>query len=145
MDLVYGEKLQKPRTLLPHSTILKLKRALHLRNGETELKTYEQFRLFMPAIEKALAEARAYLKRRGLEQTPEFQKHLISNERLGTGVNYRVRAYIGGQNIKDCDPLVGFASNQKFFRVELPLLIAAILTKDGEQLKIVRLTFVDGD
>jgi len=93
----------------------------------------------------AVAEAIRYLKRRDIEQTAQFQRRLKTNDTFGTGINYRVRVYTGGQNVKDCEPLVEFPESYRFIRVELPLLIGAIFIRDGEQMKIVRLTFVDGD
>ena len=143
MDVVTGEGKPKPKMLLPYSVALKLRRAL--KSAGTELKTYRQFRIFLPAMEKALAEARFHLRRRGIEQTPEFQRELDSSEDLGSGINYRVRVYIGGKNVKDCEPLAGYPKDQKFFRIELPLLMGAILVKNGNRMKIVRLTIVDGD
>lgn len=144
MDVIGGEEKANAKMLLPLSIALKLRRAL--RHGyETELKSYRQFRSVLPALELALAEARAYLTKRGLEQTAEFQRELASSEAMGDGINYRVRAYVGGMNVKDCGPLTGFPKGQKFFRVEIPLLIGVILTKDDERMKIVNITFVDGD
>lgn len=143
MGIVTGERKSNSRMLLPYSVALKLRRAL--KSGGTELKSYKQFRAFLPAMEKSLAEARFYLKRRGMEQTPGFQKKLNPRDELGSSIYYRVRVYIGGENVKDCEPLVGFPKSQKFFRVELPLLIGAILVKDGNRMRIVRLTIVDGD
>jgi len=95
-------------------------------------------------MEKVLAEARVHLIQQGIEQTPEFQREL-DDKVTDTGIEYRVRAYIGGGNIKDCEPLIGFPANQKFYRVEIPLMMGVILAKVNGQMKIVRLTYVDGD
>ena len=145
MKVVYEEKTFKPKLLLPHSTLVKLRRALRPFGGQTELTSYQQVRSFLPAMEMALAEASAYLKRRDIEQTVQFQKRMTTNDTFGIGINYRIRVYTGGQNVKDCEPLVGFPESYRFIRVELPLLIGAIFIRDGKQMKIVRLTSVDGD
>ena len=145
MKVVYEEKTLKPRLLLPHSTLLKLRRALRQYFGKTELTSYQQIRSLLAAMETAVAEAIRYLKRRDIEQTAEFQRRVTTSDTLGSGINYRVRVYTGGQNVKDCEPLVGFPENYRFIRVELPILLGAIFIRDGEQMKIVRLTFVDGD
>jgi hypothetical protein len=112
--------------------------------NEFRFSSYKDFQSRISKIEKVLSEARSYLISQGIEQTPEFQEKL-NNTIKGTGVNYHVREYIGGDKIKDCEPLVGFPANQKFFRVETPLLIGVILVKDNNQMKIVRLTYVDED
>lgn len=146
MKVVYGEAQSNTQTLLPRSTLMKLKRAVHLLGDENNRATsYRQLRVFLSAMENALAETRTSLAALDIEKTREFQRRLAPQNGLGSGIDYRVRAYIGGQNVKDCEPLIGFPQQQKFFRVELPLLIAAILVKDGRQMKIVRLTFADGD
>ena len=145
MKVIDEEKTLKPRLLLPYSTLLKLRRALRQSFGTTELTSHQQIRAFLPAMEMAVAEAIRYLKRRDIEQTSQFQRRLKTNDPFGTGINYRVRVYTGGQNVKDCEPLVEFPESYRFIRVELPLLIGAIFIRDGEQMKIVRLTFVDGD
>ena len=138
MKVVTGERKSNLKILLPHSTLVKIRRAFRLLGGEdNRMTSYRRFRI--------LAEARAYLKEHEIERTAEFQRRLAPGNGLGTGIDYRVRTYIGGQNIKDCEPMAGFPKNQKFFRVELPLLIAAIFVRDGEQMKIVRLTYADGD
>jgi hypothetical protein len=145
-DFVYSLGKPGSKMLLPRSTLMKFRRAIKLLGDEeTPMMSYGRFRVFLTAIEKALTEARAHLKRLEIEKTTEFQRELAPRNGLGTGVDYRVRAYMGGQNIKDCEPLTGFPENQKFFRVELPLLMGAILVRDGERMKLVRLTFVDGD
>lgn len=146
MSFIRGEKKLKPKMLLPRATLLKLRRAFHLLGGEESgITSYRRLRAFLSLMERALTEARVYLKRRGLEQTREFQSEFVRGDELGKGVNYRVRTYVGGRNVKDCGPLIGFPEHQKFFRVELPLYIGAILVKDGAHMKIVTLTYVDGD
>lgn len=109
-----------------------------------QCKDYQMFRPILVRTEKALARARAHLIKKRLEQTREFQKRL-DDKVTNFGIDYRVRAYIGGENVKDCPPLVGFPSNQKFYRVEIPLMMGVILVKHGRQMKIVTLTYVDGD
>lgn len=117
---------------------------LMVHENDYQVKDYRAFRSLLTRMEKVLAEARAHLVRQGIEQTPEFQREL-ADKVTGTGIDYRVRAYVGGQNIKDSGPLIGFPSRQKFYRVEIPLMMGVILTKVRGRMKIVRLTYVDGD
>ena len=131
------------QSILPNTLAEKIK-TIAFRGGRLAFADYRDFRLRLPEIEKVLAEARSHLIKQGIEQTPKFQKELddtITNE----GINYRVRTYIGGDDIKDCERLVGFPKNQKFYRVETPLFLGVILVKVKNQMKIVRLTVVDGD
>jgi hypothetical protein len=144
MDIVFGERSSNPKLLLPNSIILELKRALPPTNA-FPIRSYRRMRDYLIKIERALDKAQVHLRSSHFEQTPEFQSKLVVGDKLGYGINYRVRTYVGGRNIKDCGPLTGFSKNRRFFRVELPLLVGMILVKDGRRMKIVRLTFVDGD
>ncbi|HEX6189816.1 MAG TPA: hypothetical protein VFZ40_17200 [Pyrinomonadaceae bacterium] len=130
-------------SFLPSSTAEKL-RSTVWRNNEFQFSSYEDFQLRLPQIEKVLSEARTHLVNQGLEQRPEFQRKLDDTVR-GTGINYRVRTYIGGNNIQDCETIVGFPPSQRFFRVETPLLLGVVMTKVGNAMRIVRVTAVDGD
>jgi hypothetical protein len=130
-------------SILPTAIARKLRRTLW-RGNEFRFSSYRDFQSRIRKIENALAEARQYLGRKCIERTPEFQQK-FNDTVTDTGLHYRVRAYIGGNNIKDSEPLIGFPANQKFFRVETPLFIGVILVKAGDQMKIVSLTSVDGD
>jgi len=131
------------KSILPAAMAERL-RKVAWRGGEFRFSNYKDFHSRLPKIEQVLSEARDYLSTKGLEQNPKFQRRLDDTVQ-GTGINYRVRAYVGGDNIKDCEPLVGFPANQKFYRAETPLFVGVILVKIGDQMKIVRLTQVDGD
>jgi hypothetical protein len=111
---------------------------------DVQCKDYPSLRPILVRAERALADARAYLLRKRIEQTPEFQKRL-DDKITNFGIDYRVRAYLGGGNVKDCPMLIGFPPRQKFYRVEIPLFIGVILVKHAKQMKIVTLTYVDGD
>jgi hypothetical protein len=130
-------------SILPSATAEKLRNAAWP-NNQFAFSSYEDFQSRLPEIEKALSEARTYLISHLIEQTPEFQSKLDDTVK-GTGMNYRVRAYIGGDEIKDSESLVGFPANQKFFRVETPLQMGVILIRDDNQMKVVRVTGVDED
>jgi len=129
--------------VLPDKTAENLQRIVPDKIDD-QIKDNKVFRSLLSRVEKALAEARLHLIRRGIEQTPEFQRRL-DDRVTNTDIGYRVRAYIGGDNIKDCEQLVGFPSKQKFYRVEVPLMMGVILVKHGKRMKIVKLTYVDGD
>jgi hypothetical protein len=131
-------------SIFPAPMARELRSTLWRKDGEARFGSHQNFQSELAEIEKLLAKARAYLIKRGLEQTPDLQRKLDDTVK-GTGINYRVRAYVGGDNIKDCEPLIGFPTNQKFFRVETPLFMGVVLIKDDNQMKIVRLTYVDGD
>jgi hypothetical protein len=131
------------KRVLPNRTAEKLQK-LMIQENDYQIKDYRAFRSLLTRMEKVLAEARAYLIQQGIEQTPEFQREL-DDKVTDTGIEYRVRAYIGGNNIKDSEPLIGFPATQKFYRVEIPLMMGVILTKVNGQMKVVRLTYVDGD
>ena len=131
------------KSILPAAVAERL-RTVAWRDGELRFSSYQDFQSRLPELEKLLSEARDYLIKCGIEQTPEFRRTLDDTVQ-GTGVNYRVRMYVGGEEIKDCEPLAGFPPTQKFFRVETPLLMGLILVKAGGRMKIVRVTGVDGD
>jgi hypothetical protein len=131
------------KRILPDKTAEELQNLMPQEN-DFQIEDYQAFRSLLIHMEEVLAEARAHLIQQGIEQTPEFQRKL-DDKVTDRGIEYRARAYIGGGNIKDCEPLIGFPTNQKFYRVETPLMMGVILTKVNEQMKIVRLTYVDGD
>lgn len=131
------------KRILPDKLAEQLQK-LSPQESDFQITDYQAFQALLTPLEKLLAEARAHLIRQGVEQTTEFQKEL-DDKVTDTGIDYRVRAYIGGENIKDCEPLIGFPASQKFYRVETPLMMGVILIKDGGRMKIVRLTIVDGD
>jgi hypothetical protein len=145
LDTVSTADRSTGRFLLPSSISRKLKGFIP---GDSELRLTNTRRLrrFLTEFEVVLAEARAHLKRSRIEQSSEFQRQIaVSRDELGNGLNYRVRVYTGGMDVKDCEPLIGFSGARKFYRVELPLLVGMILVRDGDRMKIVRLTFADGD
>ncbi len=131
------------KSILPDTVAAKLQ-SLTSQEKDFQIGDSQAFQSLLLSLERALAEARPHLLRQGIEQTPEFQKELDDTVQ-DTGINYRVRAYIGGDDVKDCEPLIGFPANQKFYRVEIPLMMGVILVEDERQMKIVRLTYVDGD
>jgi len=104
----------------------------------------KDFRSRLPHIEKVLSDVRIYLANSEVEQTAEFKKRL-KDEVTGVGLRYKVTTFIGGENIDDCEPLIGFPSDQKFFRIETPLMLGLVLVKHKNKLKIVRVTGVDSD
>ncbi len=131
------------KRILPDKLAKQLQKLIP-QESDFQITDYQAFQSTLISLEKILAKARVHLIRQGIEQTSEFQKEL-RDKVTNTDIGYRVRAYVGGENVKDCEPLIGFPANQKFYRVETPLMMGVILVKDGEQMKIVRLTIVDGD
>jgi hypothetical protein len=131
------------KRILPDKVAEELQK-LMVQENDYQVREYRAFRSLLIRMEKVLSKARAHLIRQDIEHTPEFQREL-DDKVTGTGIEYRVRAYVGGQYIKDCEPLIGFSPKQKFYRVEIPLMMGVILTKVGREMKIVRLTYVDGD
>jgi hypothetical protein len=130
-------------SILPHDLAVRLQNLI-TQETQYQITDHQSFESLLNSMEGLLAEARQYLAQQNIEQTPEFQREL--DDRItDTDIGYRVRAYIGGNNIKDCEPLIGFPANQKFYRVEVPLMMGVILVRDGGQMRIVRLTYVDGD
>jgi hypothetical protein len=102
------------------------------------------FRERIQLIENVLNESREYLAKMNFEQSPSFVKQ-FEDSVYDDAINYRVRKYVGGANIKDCEPLIGFPENQVFYRVETPLYMGVVFVKVGKHMKIVRLTVVDDD
>ncbi len=130
-------------SILPNDLARRLRKLIHQEN-DFQIADRQAFQSFLIPAEKTLAEARRHLVRQGIEQTPGFQKEL-RDEVTGKDIGYRVRAYVGGENVKDCETLVGFPADQIFYRVETPLMMGVVLTRHAGQMKIVRLTIVDGD
>jgi hypothetical protein len=129
IEVASGEKLPNAKLLLPDSTLLKLQSAIRL--SETNETSYSQYVLSLNSFENVLAEVRQIMIKRGIEQTSTFRKELETGDKFGTGFNYEVRVSTDDRNFS------GFPKEQKFFRVQLPILMSAVLVKDHDKMKIL--------
>ena len=94
-------------------------------------------------MERAILEARPFLKQKNLEQSEPFLKKLSTFER-DPHLGYRVRASLIDEDLKR---EFGFArfEGQKLFSVDTPILIQLIVAKDAGKFKILTLVPADGD
>lgn len=95
-------------------------------------------------VEKAIIEARPFLKRKNLEQSPAFLKKLGTFEH-DPHLGYRVRSSLIDEDLKRELGFASFAAGQKVFSVDTPILIELIVVKDGGKFRILTLVPADAD
>lgn len=131
------------KQILPVPIAQKLNRS-RLVEGTSRFTARKELLKELTALEKSLLAARYFLKRRNLEQTPAFLKKLKSFER-DPYVGYRVRSSVIDEELKREFGMGRFATGQKVFSVDTPILIELVLTIDAGKLKILTLVPADGD
>src|SRR6185503_9800553 len=95
-------------------------------------------------LERAILEARLYLKRRNIEQSDACLKKLSTLER-DPHLGDRVRASVIDEDLKREVGFVRFAAGQKMFSVDPPILVELIVAEDAGHFKILTLVPADGD
>lgn len=151
IDVIQGTDYigNKPETIA-FSRILEPEMAQRLRellksNGSPlGFSEYKDFQSRLAKIEIELSNARACLKKRGLEQTSLFQEKLRDTI-TGKGLHYRVRVFGNKENVLNCWNFEPIPNGRKFFRVETPLHLSLIFAKDGSQMRIFHVSDADVD
>jgi len=91
-----------------------------------------------------LLKARPFLKRKNLEQSPAFLKKFSTFER-DAHLGYRVRGSLIDDDLRRESGFARFATGQKVFSVNTPILIELIVVKDGGRLRILTVVPADGE
>jgi hypothetical protein len=129
--------------ILPVAVARKLSRS-HLVEGNAKFTTRKELFRELSRLERAILEARPYLKRKNIEQSDAFLKKLSTLER-DPHLGYRVRASVIDEDLKREFGFARFAAGQKMFSVDTPILIELIVAKDAGKFKILTLVPADGD
>ena len=129
--------------LLPAGLARKLNRA-RLVEGTAKFTNRKELLRELSRVEKAILEARPFLQRKNLEQSPAFLKKLGSFER-DPHLGYRVRGSLIDEDLRRDPGFARFAAGQKVFSVDTPILIELIIVKDGGKFRILTLVPADGD
>jgi len=129
--------------LLPVGLARKLNRA-RLVEGTAKFTTRKELLRELSRVEKAIVEARPFLKRKNLEQSPAFLKKLSTFER-DSHLGYRVRSSLIDDDLRRELGFARFAPGQKVFSVDTPILIELILVKDAGKFRVLTLVPADGD
>ena len=127
--------------LLPAAIARKLNRE-RLVEGTAKFTKRSELLQELSSLERALLEARPFVKRKNLEQSPAFLKKLGTFER-DSHLGYRVRGSLVDEDLRRESGFARFATGQKLFSVDTPILIELIVVKDAGRLKI--LTMVPAD
>lgn len=98
----------------------------------------------LSSLEKTLLEARPFVKRKNLEQSPAFLKKLGVFEH-DAHLGYRVRGSLVDEDLRRESSFARFAVGQKLFSVDTPILIELIVVKDSGKFRILTLVPADGE
>jgi hypothetical protein len=129
--------------LLPAALARKLNRE-RLVEGTANFTKRTELLQELSRLEKALLQARPFVKRKNLEQSAAFRKKLASFER-DAHLGYRVRGSLVDEDLRRESGFARFPAGQKLFSVDTPILIELIIVKDGGRLKILTMVPADGD
>ena len=129
--------------ILPVSIARKLSRS-HLVEGNAKFTTRKDLFRELIRLERAILDARPFLKQKNLEQSETFLRKLGTFER-DPHLGYRVRASVIDEDLKREFGFAKFAAGEKMFSVDTPILIELIVAKDGGKLKVLTLVPADGD
>ena len=129
--------------ILPVAVARKLSRS-RLVEGNAKFTTRKDLFRELSRLERAILDARPFLKQKNLEQSETFLKKLGTFER-DPHLNYRVRASLIDEDLKREFGFAKFAAGEKMFSVDTPILIELIVAKDGGKFKILTLVPADGD
>jgi len=139
-DATDGPPFQR---IVPVAVARKLNRS-RLVEGNAKFTTRKELLKELNRLERALLEARPFLKQKNLEQSDAFLKKLSTMER-DPHLGYRVRASVIDEDLKREFGFVRLAAGQKMFSVDTPILIELIVAKDAGKFKILTLVPADGD
>ena len=95
-------------------------------------------------VEKAILEARPFLKRKNLEQSEAFLKRLTKFEH-DPHLGYRVRSSLIDDDLKRELGFARLAAGQKVFSVDTPILIELIVVNDGGKFRILTVVPAEPD
>ena len=129
--------------ILPAGVAQRLSKS-HLVEGNAKFTTRRELLQELSRVEKAIIEARPFLKRKNLEQSPAFLKKLGTFEH-DPHLGYRVRSSLIDEDLKRELGFARFAAGQKVFSVDTPILIELIVIKEGDKFRILTLVPVEGD
>ena len=130
------------KRILPDTIAQKLNHS-RLLEGTAEFSDREELFVELNNLEKAILEARPFLIKRNLEQSPVFLRKIRKFER-DPGLGYRVRASVIDEEA-EVELGLGRFAGQKLFMVDTPILMGLVLLKDGDRLRILTLVPADGD
>ncbi len=129
--------------IVPVAIARKLNRS-RLVEGNAKFTTRKELLKELNRLERAILEARPFLKQKNLEQSDAFLKKLSTLER-DPHLGYRVRASVIDEDLKREFGFARIAAGQKMFSVDTPILIELIVAKDAGKFKILTLVPADGD
>ena len=129
--------------LLPAAIARKLNRE-RLVEGRAKFTKRSELLRELSRLEQTLLEARPFVKRKNLEQSPAFLKKLSTFER-DAHLGYRVRGSLIDDDLRRESGFARFATGQKVFSVNTPILIELIVVKDGGRLRILTVVPADGE
>jgi hypothetical protein len=128
--------------IVPVAVARKLSRS-RLVEGNAKFTTRKELLKELNRLEKAILEARPFLKQKNLEQSDAFLRKLSTLER-DAHLGYRVRASVIDEDLKREFGFARFAAGQKMFSVDTPILIELIVAKDAVKFNILTLVPADG-
>jgi hypothetical protein len=128
--------------IVPVAVARKLSRS-RLVEGNAKFTTRKELLKELNRLERAILEARPFLKQKNLEQSDAFLRKLSTLER-DAHLGYRVRASVIDEDLKREFGFARFAAGQKMFSVDTPILIELIVAKDAGKFKILTLVPADG-
>lgn len=129
--------------LLPVAIARKLNRE-RLVEGTAKFTQRSELLQELSRLEQTLLQARPFVKRKNLEQSPPFLQKLATFER-DAHLGYRVRGSLVDEDLRRESGFARFATGQKLFSVDTPLLIELIVVKDGGRLKILTVVPADSE
>lgn len=129
------------KRILPEAVARKLDRS-RLVDGAATFTSRKELLRELVSLEKALRQARPFLKKQNLEQSPGFRK-TISKFEKDRSLGYRVRASAIDEDLKRELGFGRLGVGQKLFSVDTPILIELVMVNDGGRLKI--LTVIPAD
>jgi hypothetical protein len=131
------------QSVVPAVVARKLNRS-RLVEGTAKFTSRRELLQELSRLEKAILEARPFLKRKNLEQSPDFLKKLGRFER-DPHLGYRVRSSVIDEDLKREFGFTRFTAGQKIFSIDTPILIELLVVKDAGKLKILTLVPADAD
>src|SRR5689334_5962006 len=129
--------------LLPPALARKLNQE-RLVEGTAKFTTRSELLQELSRLEKTLLAARPFVKRKNLEHSPAFLKKLATFER-DAHLGYRVRGSLVDEDLRRESGFARFATGQKVFSVDTPILIELIVVKDAGRLRILTVVPAEGE
>jgi hypothetical protein len=131
------------QSIVPAAVARKLARS-RLVEGTAKFAARSELLQELSRLEKTILEARPFLKRKNLEQSPDFLTRLAKFER-DPYLGYRVRSSVIDEDLKREFGFARLSAGQKVFSIDTPILIELIVVKDAGRLRILLLVPADGD